>query len=207
MGKIKQTQEELMQTHVLNLDEIREAEKKEIYMKSKRFPMIFAFLGFIFILAGIVYPGLNHYFVKNEAIEVASMVEKNALTCIANIDDKTNNLKVYTKTIYNFHNSKLSSSESNTTISVLSGNDYTNLNLLKEHYNDLYTNIDQTIAYKIYLEHNSLYFNSVISNYSNFNQANYNSEINRLNHTSIFAGGESVDQVKKSEERLGSLCH
>ena len=43
MAKKKDVQEELMKTHVLNLNEIREAEKKDKIEKEKKHPSLYLF--------------------------------------------------------------------------------------------------------------------------------------------------------------------
>ena len=55
MAKKKDVQEELMKTHVLNLNEIREAEKKDKIEKRKKTPIALLILGIILIIIGISY--------------------------------------------------------------------------------------------------------------------------------------------------------
>lgn len=206
MSKKKQSQEELMQTHVLNLDEIREAEKKENYSKTKRYPIFFAIIGLVLVLIGIIYSTFDYFSVKKERVEMKSVERKNHLICISNYEDHENNLKVYTKTQYNFKNKKLISSNSSTSISVLSGSDTNQLISLRDRYSSIY--IDSLgVKYKIYLKDNILYFDSIINHYDDFDYKNYNSEINSLSHTSVFRGEENIEEVKNSEKELGSLCN
>lgn len=206
MSKKKQSQEELMQTHVLNLDEIREAEKKENYSKTKRYPIFFAIIGVFLVLGGIIYSTFDYFSLKKEKVKTTNVVEKNNLTCISNYDDHENNLKVYTKTQYNFKNQKLISSDSTTSISLLSGNDTSQLIALKDRYSSIYVD-SLGVNYKVYMNDNILYFDSVINNYDDFDYKNYNSEINLLSHTSVFHGEENIEEVKSSEKELGSLCN
>lgn len=206
MSKKKQSQEELMQTHVLNLDEIREAEKKENYSKTKRYPIFFAIIGLVLVLIGIIYSTFDYFSVKKERVETKSVERKDHLICISNYEDHENNLKVYTKTQYNFKNKKLISSNSSTSISVLSGSDTNQLISLRDRYSSIY--IDSLgVKYKIYLKDNILYFDSIINHYDDFDYKNYNSEINSLSHTSVFRGEENIEEVKNSEKELGSLCN
>ena len=207
MSKKKQTQEELIKTHVLNLNEIREAEQKENNLKFKKMPIFFALSGVLLLMMGILYPNLTEYFVKKDKIVMATKVEKNTLTCISENKSIENNLKISNKTIYTFNNYKLASSDSSTSFSILSGNDFSLLYSLRDRYNSLYNNKDNNIVYTIHVSDNILYFNSIINNYNNFNASNYNSEINTVNNTSIYHGGESIDYVRNNEEKLGNLCN
>lgn len=207
MSKKKIAQEELIKTHVLNLEEIREAERKERYSKHKKIPIVLTIMGLFLIIFGSFYTKFTSYFVKKDKVVVASKVEKNILTCISNIEDKNNNLKIYTKTVYTFNNNLLKASDSSMSISLLQGVDYTVLNNLKDKYNSIYVNTNNGIVYTINVSNNTLYFNSIINNYKYFDAVNYNPEINTVNHTTVFKGGENMNMIKNSEENLGNLCH
>ena len=170
-------------------------------------PIFFALSGVLLLMMGILYPNLTEYFVKKDKIVMATKVEKNTLTCISENKSIENNLKISNKTIYTFNNYKLASSDSSTSFSILSGNDFSLLYSLRDRYNSLYNNKDNNIVYTIHVSDNVLYFNSIINNYNNFNASNYNSEINTVNNTSIYHGGESIDYVRNNEEKLGNLCN
>lgn len=208
MSKKKESQEALMQTHVLNLNEIREAEKKENFSKNKRYPIFFAVIGIFFVLGGILYSSFDNFFVKNDEVlkSVSNVKKKNTITCISNYDDRETNLKVYTKTQYNFKNQKLISSDSTTSISMLSGNDFAPLLTLRNQYDRIYTSA-VGVEYKSYVKNNTLYFVFDIHDYANFDYQKHNSEINVLNHTNVFHGEERMEDVKSNEKKIGSLCN
>lgn len=208
MNKKKESQEELMQTHVLNLNEIREAEKKENFSKNKRYPIFFAIIGMVFVLGGIIYSTFDYFFVKKDDVVKSStnISEKNSLICISNYDYRENNLRVYTKTIYTFKNKGLIASDSTTSISILSGNDFNSLLALRDRYDYIYTNILGS-DYKSYMKNNILYFVFNIRDYTDFDYKNHKSELNVLNHTSVFHGEENIEVVKSNEKKLGSLCN
>lgn len=203
----KQSQEELIKTHVLNLAEIREAEQKEIHLKVKKMPILFSLIGIFLLILGFSYSRFIQYFVKNDKLAVASTLKKSNLTCVANFKDKTNNLKIQTKTIYSFNNRKLISANNSTSFSIIKGDDYTFLLSLKEQYSLLYQNVNNDVIYTTYINDNTLYFNSIINNYHGIDSKSYNSLINTVNHTPIFEGGENFEVVRQNEENLGNKCH
>ncbi len=205
MSKKKQREEELIQTHVINLNEIREAERHEKHQKTRRKPLIFSTLGILLIIMGFAYPSFKGYFSYTENVVASSRLNRNTLTCISNIDDNVNKVKTYTKSIYTFNNNELYKSESNVVVSLINSKDYNIINSLKDKYSAMYVSND-SIKYDINVNDNKLYIN-MNTNYNNVDYANYNDEINRVTQTYMFKGNEDMDTVKNTLENLGNLCN
>lgn len=207
MSRKKQSQEELIQTHVLNLTEIREAERKEIHSKNKKLPILFSILGVLFIVTGFCYWKFYHPSLEKEDVVVASKTEKNTLTCISNLEYREENLKVSTKTIYYFQNQGLVSSTNDTQFSMLRKEDSHLLVSYRDYYSSIYLNEDPNIIYQISLQNDVLTFSSQIQDYSQFHLDQYHLEIHQMNHTSVYQGGESLTTIQSREEKLGNLCN
>lgn len=210
MTKKKQTEEELLQTHVLNLSEIRNAEHSEKVSRSKKIPVVLLVFGIICITAGFIYSTIIEYNAddsntKDDKGELVAGINQEHLTCISEFHDESNNYKVENKIIYYFDNSKLRSSEMSTVISFTNSTDAESLKNLTNNYKNLYTN-SQDITYNIYCKDNSLYFNSNIKDYNSFDISSYSPIINTINHTTIFEGGEKISNVKEKEISLGNSC-
>lgn len=210
MSRKKLQKEELINTHVINIQEIREAEREEKYMKNKKKPVLFLFLGILLISFGVLYPKVSTYFSHEESVVVASKNErynKDSLTCISNFDDTTNNVKIYTKTIYKFDTTNsLTSATSNTEISLLKTENLAYINGLKDKYLNIYKSND-AIKYDIKVESNTLYINTDIIDIEKIYFTQYNSEINTYTHTKMFKKGDSMSKIKKDLEELGNLCN
>ncbi len=204
MAKKKKIEEELLQTHVLNLSEIRQAEACENVIKNKKMPVIMSFLGIILIMFGFLYPKLTDYLVNSNEISYVSKLEKNKLTCLSEFYEPTNTYKISSRVVYNFKDNRLTSSNMETIISMVNYDSMvlTNLN---NYYNSLYQNVT-SVQYNITLFNNSLIFNRTINDYDDFDINLYNPEISNVNRTSIFKGKESFNQVKEKEISLGNSC-
>ena len=57
----KKEAEDLLQTHVLNLKEIRQAAEKMAKIKYKRTSVYISLLGIFLIVFGLIFPNLNPY--------------------------------------------------------------------------------------------------------------------------------------------------
>lgn len=206
MSRKKQAEEKLINTHVININEIREAEREEKHLRIKKKPILFSILGVLLITLGFAYPEIYKYLPKAENNEVVvAAKDKDILTCISNVDDKNTNLKVYTKTTYKFSNGKLLKSTGSTKMSLLAGTDISIINALKDRYSSIYTS-NASVKYNLQSQGNELYINTEVDDYKTIDYNTYNNEINNINHTPIFRGGESIDTVKTTLEQLGNLC-
>lgn len=197
-------EEELIKTHVINLNEIREAEKEENHFKLKCLPKKFVFVGLFLIAVGIFFPSFKSLANAEDKVVAYTKSDKNKLTCISNIDNS--GLKIYTKTVYNFENQYLKSSKKNITISDNSTKNVTNLNDIR---NNLLTTYQSTgnIKYNIYFEDNSLKIEEDINNYNLFNKTGYNITLSNITATGVFDNTYDINKIKKDSEKLGALCN
>lgn len=213
MSRKKQKQEELMKTHVLNLNEIRETEEKEHKERKRKLPIIFCVMGAVLIVSGIA---CSIYFKYNEKKQIKStknnINQKNQLTCIANLKDDVYKTSIYTKTLYTFKNNKLLNSSIESTVKTESINDNTTLLTIQTN---LMTNIDpiyissqQNINGPIAIaaSNNILYINY----HNDYTNLNFNNQIAILNNYLKIPSLNSqykYDDIKKESEKLGSLCN
>lgn len=207
MIKKKQTEEELLQTHVLNLSEIRQAEEKEKGIRKERLPIFLIVVGFLCIATGFIFSGIVNNFSSNKKNEkeLATGINQESLTCLSEFFDESNSYKVINKIVYYFDDSILKSSEMNTEISFINMNDIGSIQNLVNNYKSLYSSVNG-VTYNIYLKNSTIYFNRNINNYNSFDVSLYNPVISKLNHTNIFEGDEKLSDVKEKEILLGNSC-
>lgn len=204
----KKEAEDLLQTHVLNLKEIRQATEKMAKIKYKRTSVYISLLGIFLIVFGLIFPQFKSLFIKEtkkDAIEYATKIEKNTIICLSEYIEESNTYKIATKSTYTFDSLGLSNKESITTISMVNQSDLTSLLALDSRYKSLYPNANGVIN-SISVKNNILYFKQNITDYNLFDINSYNPEINYVNKTNVFVGRESMDTVKKKEILLGSSC-
>ena len=161
--------EELIKTHVININEIREAEKEENQFKVKCLPRKFVIVGAFLIATGLALPGFkNLASAETNASSVAMKnVNKNRLTCISNINLNESNVKVYSKITYVFKNNKLLRTSKNVRLSNITGNDLTNLSNIKAFLDTTYVS-NNMITYNIYSSNKSVVVNEIIDDYNTF---------------------------------------
>ncbi len=210
MIKKKQTEEELLQTHVLNLSEIRQAEENEKGIRNKKLPLFLIIGGFFCIATGFIFSGIINHFSsdsKDDKVEkeLATGIRQENLICLSEFIDDSNSYKIVNKIVYYFDGSRLKSSKMNTEISFINMDDIGTIQDLTNNYRNLYSSVNG-VTYDIYLKNATIYFNRDISNYSLFDISTYNPIISKLNHTNIFEGGEEFSSVKKKEILLGNSC-
>ncbi len=210
MTKKKQTEEELLQTHVLNLSEIRQAEENEKGIRNRKLPVFLIIVGFFCIATGLVFYGVvNHLSFNNEDIkaekELATGMSQEILTCLSEFFDDSNSYKIVNKVVYYFDDSILKSSEMHTKISFVNMNDMGMIQDLTSNYKNLYPS-SSGVTYNIYSKNETIYFDRNISNYNLFDISTYNPTISTLNHTNVFEGGEDISNVKEKEILLGNSC-
>ena len=201
----KQKKEELLKTHVININEIREAERYEKNIKSKKIAVIFIVIGLMFIGTGSAINRFVNESDDNKKVVVNTRKSSNGMSCISNVLDNENNLKVYTKTVYNFDNNNVVvNSNSLSEITLL--NNQTNLvNELKNKYSEIYKS-SNGVTYNITVRNNTLYFSTTVSNYNLFDYSAYNNEIDTITSSKMFRRGSKKDYIKKTLEKMGSLC-
>lgn len=201
----KQKKEELFKTHVININEIREAEKNEKNIKSKKMAVILIVIGLMFIGTGFAINKLVRTNNVEEKVVINTRKSDNSMSCISNIEDSENNLKIYTKTVYSFDNNDVVVS-SNSLSEITSLNSKSNLiDEIKNKYSEIYKSTSG-VNYNITLNSNTLYFSVAVSNYNLFNYAAYDDEINKLTSSKMFRNGSKKDYIKKTLEEMGNLC-
>ena len=201
----KQKKEELLKTHVININEIREAERNEKNIKSKKMVIIFIVIGLMFIGTG---SAINR-FVKNsdddKKIVVNTNKRSNSISCISNVLDNDNNLKVYTKTVYNFDDNDMVVSSNSLSEITLLNNQTDLINELKNRYSEIYKSTNG-VNYNITTRNNTLYFSANVRDYNLFDYSSYNNEIDTVTSSKMFRRGSKKDYIKKTLEEMGSLC-
>lgn len=204
----KKEAEDLLQTHVLNLAEIRQASEKMIKKEYRKHAFYLSIVGIFLIVVGLSFPKLQVLFVKEtkkEVIRYATKVEKNTIICLSEFVDESNTYKIGTKRVYTFDSKGLTSSDSITSISLINQNDTTTLSMLENRYKELYRNATG-IENTIFIDNNVLKFKQFIPNYKLFDVNTYNPEINGVSRSNIFKGKETMEEVKQKEISLGSAC-
>ncbi len=205
MAKKKDVQEELMKTHVLNLNEIREAEKKDKIEKRKKTPIALLILGIILIIIGISYS----IFLTHKKLNAPQKTEKekNEITCISNLVDN-----IFTKTTYKFSNQKLISGSTTSTIVPIDNANITSLptiqtNLVNASFGvPTYSDLNGGISLAMLIKNNTLNINANI-NYTTYIYNEKQAIINRYINIPNFTKDYNLTEVKKESEKLGALCN
>lgn len=210
MSRKKKKQEEIIKTHVLNLKEIREAEKQDKKERRRKIPGLFFGIGIILITLGVcISILLAKVFKENK--KTTSEKDKSTLKCVANLKDDIYKNNIHTETTYKFNSGKLLSSS---VISNITPNtDINNLNVLVNNFHttgyleDSINDINNGINYKIVfvnanrlnieysINYNKIVDDTKIKVYESF----LSQPIVNKNYT--------YEQVKNSSEKLGSLCN
>lgn len=204
---MKKKQEEIIKTHVLNLNEIRESERNDNKKINKRRIIIASILGIILITTGLLYPTIiNKLKTTKQTTEKKKI--KDVLSCTANFENKTYNINVLVKQTYNFNSNKLTSSTITTTFSPSNDTPTESLNALYEKYNLLYSeNKTEGIIYKISYSQNELIVTERINDYNKIDLKTYDQTLNTDNQTMLYSPKNSYEEIKKQSEQLGSLCN
>ena len=210
MAKKKDVQEELMKTHVLNLNEIREAEKKDKIEKRKKTPIVLLILGIILIIIGISYS----IFLTHKKLNAPQKTEKekNEITCISNLVDNIFNVNINTKTTYKFSNQKLISGSTTSTIVPIDNVNITSLptiqtNLVNASFGvPTYSDLNGGISLAMLITNNTLNINANI-NYTTYIYNEKQAIINRYINIPNFTKDYNLTKVKKESEKLGALCN
>lgn len=203
---MKKRQEEIIKTHVLNLDEIREAETKDKKQTAKKRIIITSTIGVILILSGILYPIITKNLITKEEPK-KKVKQKNTLVCTANFENKDLNIKISVKKRYNFKDERLSNSLNEITFSTNS-NDKTAIEALYQKYIGLYSeNKTAGAIYKISYKEKNITITEVISDYKTLDLKTYDSTLNNDVKTLLFSSKYTYEDIKKQSEQLGSLCN
>lgn len=210
MSKKKKKQEEMLKTHVLNIKEIREAEKQDKRERRKKIPGFFFGIGIILITLGISISVLLAHVFKNQKT-IKTKKDKSTLTCISNLKEDAFKTKIHAETIYKFNSKKLVSS--NVTATVTPDTNINNISVLVDKFHEIgyrednFNDVNNGINYKLKLINASklsieysIYYNklvdrTIINGYEYF----LSQPIVNKNYT--------YEQIKKASEKLGSLCN
>lgn len=210
MSHKKKKQEEIIKTHVLNIKEIREAEKLDKKERRKKMPGLFFGIGIILIVLGICISFLITKVFNNNPNTKPVKKDKNKLTCVSNLKDNNYLTKIHTETVYSFKSGKLYSSDTNSSIVP-----NTEVNKLNDLVNNFHTNAypmdtvndqNNSIILKLKLENKKLTINYSITYNKNldFNKIKvYDKYISKPKLTIT----DTYETVKKKSEKLGSLCN
>ena len=210
MSRKKKAQEELMKTHVLNLKEIREAEKEDKREQRRKIPKFFVIIGIILIVAGISISSVLAYIKSNQRKDIPYEKDRTKLTCISNLDDKYYKVKLHTETEYTFNNNKLQKSVSKVTNTLYGTNE--NLELLKRDLNGIYpadTYVDSKngVSYKLKtLTAKEVYFEFSID-YDSFKDITKQQNLNNYSKVPMLTNKDEYNDVKKKAEKKGALCN
>lgn len=210
MSRKKKKQEEIIKTHVLNLKEIREAEKQDKRERRKKIPGFFFGIGIILITLGVcISILLAKVFKENK--KTTSEKDKSTLKCVANLKDDVYKNKIHTETTYKFNSGKLVSSS--VVSNITPNTDINNLNVLVNNFHttgyleDSINDINNGINYKIVFNNT----NKLNIEYS----INYNKIVDDTK-IKVYEGflsqptvnkNYTYEKVKEASEKLGSLCN
>ena len=212
MSSKKKKQEEIIKTHVLNLKEIREAEKIDKKERRKKIPGLFFCIGIILIVLGLCISFLIAKVFNNNPDTKPIKKDKNKLTCVSNLNDNNYLTKIHTETIYTFKSGKLYSSNINSSIVTNSEvnkiNDLLNYFHTEAYPNDETNDQNNSIIVKTKLPNDN---NKLIIDYSII----YNKNLD-LSKTKVYdkylsqpnlTVNDTYETVKKKSEKMGSLCN
>lgn len=212
MSRKKKAQEELMKTHVLNLNEIRDAEKKDKKEKIRKMPKRIVFIGIILIISGFSISSVLAYMNAQKRNHITYKKDKSKLTCISNLNNNYYKTKIHTETTYRFENGKLVESVSKVTNTPDGEINY--LEILKNdivvntaYMNDIYVDKKNGVDYKQKMNNiNELYIEFTL-NYNYFKDITKQSIINNYCRVPIHTNKETYNDVKQKSEATGALCN
>lgn len=212
MSRKKKAQEELMKTHVLNLNEIRDAEKKDKKERIRKMPKIIVLIGIVLIISGFAISSVLAYINTKKRNQVTYKKDKSKLTCISNLNNNYYKTKIHTETIYRFENNKLAKSISKVTNTPNGEINY--LEILKNdistnttYMNDIYIDKKNGVEYKQNLNSkNELYLEFTLD-YNYFKDATKQIVINDYCKVPILTNTETYNDVKQKAEATGALCN
>lgn len=211
MSRKKKKQEEILKTHVLNIKEIREAEKEDKRERRKKIPGVFFGIGIILITLGVCISILLANVFRNEKPGKTAKKDKNTLKCVSNLKQDLYKIEIHTETVYKFNSGKLASSNLTSKIAPsTTENNLTNLinNLHSTGYlEDIINDANNGINYKLVLANT----NKLNIEYSiNYNKIVDNTKIKVYEEflsQPIVNKNYTYEQIKKDSEKLGSLCN
>lgn len=211
VSRKKKAQEALMKTHVLNLNEIRDAEKKDKYIRRKKLPKWFFILGIVLIVAGLGVSSLLAYKARENAKKKNNnhVKSRDKLVCVSNLINDKYKSSIHTETVYSFDDGYLDN------MSVTSESKFTDNTFLQNFQNDIHTNSYESnsvndsssgISYSITFSKLkvSIDYDIDYSKYRDDKKQSYlNSYVKVPNVTSKY----NYAKIKKAAEKLGALCN
>ena len=210
MSRKKKKQEEIIKTHVLNLKEIREAEKKDKKERRKKIPGLFFGIGIILIVLGLCISFLIAKVFNNSPKTTPVKKDKTKLTCISNLKENIFLTKIHTETKYSFKNGKISYSK--TTSSITQNGNINKLTDLINNFHltgfdvDGYNDPNNGITYKLIPSNNKINVEYAIT----YNKYIDNSKVivyDTFLSQPTLSSNDTYETVKQKSEKLGSLCN
>ena len=212
MSRKKKAQEELMKTHVLNLNEIRDAEKKDKKERIRKIPKQIVFIGIILIISGFTISSVLAYINAKKRNHVTYKKDRSKLTCVSNLNNSYYKTNIHTETTYKFENNKLVES-----ISKVTNTPESEINYLEILKNDI--NVNTTYMTDIYIDKkngvnssmkmnnlNELYIEFTLD-YDYFKDTTKQIVINNYARVPILTNKDTYSNVKQKAEKLGALCN
>lgn len=212
MSKKKKAQEELMKTHVLNLNEIRDAEKKDRRERRRKIPKVFVIIGLVLIIVGISISSLLAYFNAKKRNYVPYEKDKSKLTCISNLKSTYYKVDIHTETFYTFEDNKLKESISKVTSKPNGEVNYLetlkkDLNTNSTYMTDTYENPKNGISYRVkLLSKTELYLEFTIE-YEYFKDTTKQAVPNDFSKVPLLTNKDTYNDVKEKAEAKGALCN
>lgn len=206
----KKKQEEIIKTHVLNLKEIREAEKKDKKERRKKIPGLFFGIGIILIVLGLCISFLIAKVFNNNPKTTPVKKDKTKLNCISNLNENNFLTKIHTEVNYSFKSGKLYSSK--TTSSIVPNGEVNKLNDLINNLHstgfdiDGYNDQNNGITYKLISVNNKIDIEYNIT-YNKFLDNTKIKVYDTLLSQPTLTSNDTYETVKKKSEKLGSLCN
>ena len=209
-----------MDTHVLNLQEIKEAAKNEKKAKKQRgMPLLLFFLGLFMIVMGILYPVIRDTLKKDEsAVLKSSKLEKetvkekesnsitSSLSCT--ISEVGIKLKKEIKDVYEFNEKGLVKVTTTTDLMAINEMGKADITTSATTFNSLYGSVEaEGVEKKANLATDRGALITILSiDFNKFNVEKYNKSHPESPFFVTYPKGTSREEIQKTATLQGAVC-
>lgn len=219
LGK-KKNLEEKMDTHVLNLQEIKEAATNEKKIKKQKgMPLLLFFLGLFMIVMGILYPIIRDTFQKDGSevsktskLEKESTKEKESTSIISSLSCTVNEtgtrLKKEIKDVYEFDQKGLVKVTTTTDLMAINEMGKVDITTSATTFNSLYGSIEATGVEKkanLATDGGAL-ITILVIDFTKFNVEKYNKSHPDRPFFVTYPKGTSKEEIQKTATLQGAVC-
>lgn len=219
LGK-KKNLEEKMDTHVLNLQEIKEAARNEKNSKKQKgMPLLLFFLGLFMIVMGILYPIIQDTLQKDDSevsktsqLEKEAVKEKETASIISNLTCTVNEtgtrLKKEIKDVYQFDEKGLVKVTTTTDLVAINETGKVDITTSATTFNSLYGSIEaKGIEKKANLATDGGALITILSiDFTKFNVEKYNKSHPDHPFFITYPKGTSKEEIQKTATLQGAVC-